>query len=215
MGRLFKSSFIVLGMMLPAVANAQAGLSHAGARACLAVMRRFDVFNEQRTGAPAADPPSASADPPPYLPKLERIQRAAGQGNIRAEAALGDMYLEGRCGLEKDMDKALELGARAGGYFDIAMMYMGQKKPGEAYKWFTIGLLKDPWYTAREVRLTLQQAGITAPSKARVQDYLDRVTMSKQVIRRRLQLLKTTANMSDEQVATAKRQARAWLKAHP
>lgn len=204
-----------MGVMIVLVTNAQAGPSAKSAHACMALLRQFDVFNEYHGQESDAGKGVSSSQARSYTAGVKRIRQAAARGNIRAEAALGDMYLEGKCGMKKDTQKALELGARAGGYFGIARMYMSRKKPMQAYKWFTIGLLKDPWYTARDIRLTLRQAGIADPSNAQVQVYLDRVATGKRVIRKRLQLLKTMADMSDGQVAKARRQAREWLKAHP
>lgn len=214
MNKVIESLSVVLVTFVLAVTAAGAQPTGESAGACLKLMNRFDVFNEHGKGARSGRS-ARLAGAKAYAVRLKRIRRAAAQGNIKAEAALGDMYLEGECGQEKDMHKALELGARAGGYFGIAMMYMDRKKPVQAYEWFTIGLLKDPWYTARDVRLTLRQAGFAHPTRSQVQVYLDRVAMGKQVIRRRLQLLQTMTDMSDAQVSEAKRRARAWLKAHP
>lgn len=212
--RTVESVCVVLVMALLAVTGADARPGDRQTHACLQLMNRLDVFNERGKGVRSRKP-AARGRAQDYAARLGRIRQAAARGNIKAEAALGEMYLEGRCGLEKDLNKALEFGARAGGYFDIAMMYMDRQKPVRAYEWFTIGLLKDPWYTARDVRLTLRQAGFAHPTKAQVQAYLDRVAMGKRVIRRRLQLLKTMTDMSDGQVSEAKRRARAWLTAHP
>lgn len=209
---------IVLAGCLLAAVVARADPGRGEEQACLSLMRAFDVFNERHrdgaAGTPSPDVRRSPSERGSYLPELNRIRRAAARGNIQAEAALAEMYLQGKCGLKRDRDKALELGARAGGYFDIAMMYLNQQKPVDAYKWFTIGLMKDPWYTEKEVRLTLEEAGVKHPSKARIREYLDRVTMSKKVMRSRLQLLKTMSHMSDEQVTTAEREARVWLKTH-
>jgi len=215
MGRIFEPLWMVLGMAVLLVTQAHAAPGEAEPRACVALLRQFNVFDERHPAEAGADKASSAEAGLSYKAELERIRHAARQGNIRAEGALGAMYLEGACGLEKNMDKALAFGARAGGYFGIAMMFMDRRKPMQAYEWFTIGLLKDPWYTDRDVRLTLKQAGTAHPTDAQVQVYLDRVAVAKDVIRKRLKLLQTMANMSDDQVSRARRQARAWLRAHP
>lgn len=125
----------------------------------------------------------APEDPHP----MDDMIAEAKDGDARAQFILGDLYSKGKGGLPKDDRKAygwFNTSAKSGyavAFVRLASLAKRQKKPVEAYKWYTLAV-----------------------------DYMDDRDWHKYAVSARDELAEKS-KLTDEQKADAKKQANLWI----
>jgi len=221
----------VLTAALSIASSTQAnGLSYEEELSCLGAMYvyRRNIFNEQNTkrhpSGFAMTPSEAVTpfEPGDYLPKLDRIRKAANEGNFYANTSLGKMYLKGVC-VASDFNTGMEYLEKAGAYGLIVQWWMeiGVEKWGpqraklEAYKWYRVASLRHPFIDEGNARTTLIQRGNKNPTDLEVGQFVDKLQPSKEKIGTALSRMVIELRFTKEEVAEAERMAHEWVRQHP